>query len=100
MGCLCPNCGADLGVQLGVIAAPMTTKAYRRSARGRFGLSRREGEVADYIVDGFTNQQISDAMKISVQVIKNYTHSVFEKIGCANRADMVRIVLLGREPTK
>lgn len=100
MSCKCPNCGAVVEVRLDVIATPTTSIAHRRSARGRFGLSKREAEVADLIVEGCTNQDIADELKIAVQVIKNYTSSIFDKVGSSNRADLVRVILLGREADK
>jgi LuxR family transcriptional regulator, maltose regulon positive regulatory protein len=96
----CPNCGAELGLQLVTISTPRTTATDRRSARGRFGLTRREGEVADLIVDGLNNMQIAAELKICEQAVKNYVYHIFDKVGSANRADMVRIVLLGRDGSK
>lgn len=98
---ICPCCGALLDVKLTLERAPTGTKAFRASARGRFGLRKREAEAVDLAIDGLTNEEISKEMGFkSLQVVKNYLREAYDKIGCVNRADMVRIVLLGREAKK
>ena len=55
-----------------------------------FMLSDREIEIALMIYEGFTNRQISAALNISEGTTRNYVSSIYEKIGCENRADAVR----------
>ncbi len=54
-----------------------------------FSLSGREVEVATMLYEGFTNRQISAALKLSDGTARNYVSTVYEKTGTANRADAV-----------
>ncbi|MCD8201098.1 MAG: response regulator transcription factor [Clostridia bacterium] len=57
-----------------------------------YGLSDREAEIADMIFDGFTNRQISSALKISDGTVRNYISTVYMKLGVDNRADAVALM--------
>ncbi len=54
-----------------------------------FSLSDREVEVAIMLYEGFTNRQISAALKLTEGTARNYVSVVYEKLGCANRAEAV-----------
>jgi len=92
---LCPKCGTLLEVSIRLGAEIPSGK----SAEGRFGLSAREAKCVDLAVYGCTNADIAVQMGIKEQVVKNYMRSAYDKIGCNNRADMVRVILLGRDRT-
>lgn len=49
------------------------------------GLSEREVEIAVMISQGFTNRQISSALFISEGTVRNYTSSVYGKLGVEDR---------------
>ena len=49
------------------------------------GLSEREGEIAVMISQGFTNRQISTALFISEGTVRNYTSSIYGKLGVEDR---------------
>lgn len=91
----CPHCGAELGLTL--VATPLIPKPFRRSARCRFGLTQREGEVVDLAVEGMTNAAIAAQLGTKLQVVKNYLRMAYIKIGCSSRTEMINMVLFGSE---
>jgi DNA-binding NarL/FixJ family response regulator len=49
------------------------------------GLSERETEIAVMLSQGFTNRQISTALFISEGTVRNYTSSIYSKLGVEDR---------------
>ncbi|MDR3050952.1 MAG: LuxR C-terminal-related transcriptional regulator [Oscillospiraceae bacterium] len=54
-------------------------------------LSHRQREVLDYLVKGFTQAQISEAMHISINSVKKHILSIYNKLGAVNRAEAIYI---------
>lgn len=52
-------------------------------------LTRREQEILRLICDGFSNQQIADALIVSVNTVKKHTSNIYSKLGVRNRAQAV-----------
>ena len=57
-----------------------------------FSLSDRETEIALMMYDGFTNRQISAALKLSEGTARNYISAIYIKTGSDNRASFLRTV--------
>ena len=53
------------------------------------GLSEREVEVLKLLASGRSNQQIADALVISLNTVRRHVSNIFAKTGAANRADAV-----------
>ena len=53
------------------------------------GLSSREAEVLALIVQGEPNQDIADALFLSINSVKTYIRSAYRKVGVINRAQAV-----------
>lgn len=51
-----------------------------------FSLSDREVEIALMMYEGFTNRQITSALKISEGTVRNYISAIYIKTGSENRA--------------
>jgi DNA-binding NarL/FixJ family response regulator len=71
----------NLGRQFGL---PML----REFRRGE-GLSDREREVYELILQGRTNPEIARALYISPSTTKVHVHHIFEKLGVRNRAEAI-----------
>ena len=56
-------------------------------------LTHREKEVLDQMVSGQTNAEIASRMNISLSTVKNHVSSILEKMGAANRAEVIYKVL-------
>jgi DNA-binding CsgD family transcriptional regulator/PAS domain-containing protein len=55
-------------------------------------LSRREREIAKFVVRGFTNVQIATASSISHNTVKRHLKHVFEKLNVDSRAELAAII--------
>lgn len=51
-------------------------------------LSNREYEVATLVAAGFSNQQIAEALFISVATVKDHVHSILAKTDLASRNEV------------
>jgi len=91
----CPHCGALFDVRARTLPNPPQARA--EGAIDRFKLSPRSREAALLMLDGMTNQEIADVMGLKLQVVKNRVSTIFEVVGCSNRAEFVSMVLLGRQ---
>lgn len=52
-------------------------------------LTPRELEVMGYIIRGFTNRQIAEALVISIRTVEGHRASLFGKLGLTNRVELV-----------
>ncbi len=53
-------------------------------------LSRTEKRILKYIVEGFDNEEITDAVCLAEQTVRNYVHKIYEKIGVRNRSQAIK----------
>jgi NarL family two-component system response regulator LiaR len=54
-----------------------------------FGLTERESEVAAFLAAGLSNQEIADALFISVHTVKSHLKAIFQKTGVVSRTQAV-----------
>jgi two-component system response regulator DesR len=57
---------------------------------GQVELSAREREVVGLIGSGATNREIAEQLYLSPHTVKEYTSSVYRKLGVRNRAEAVK----------
>jgi two-component system response regulator NreC len=53
-------------------------------------LSKRETEVLQMLAQGFTNQQVADALSLSVKTAETYRVRLTRKLGVKSRAELFR----------
>jgi non-specific serine/threonine protein kinase len=51
-------------------------------------LTRREREIAEYVAEGLTNQEIAARLVISKRTADSHVHHILTKLGLANRAQI------------
>ena len=56
-------------------------------------LTARERGVLTLIGQGYSNKLVADALSLSPQTVKNYTHSIMQKLGAHNRDHAVMLAL-------
>lgn len=56
-------------------------------------LTKREKELLSYLCKGLTNAEIASACFITISAVKKTLNNIYIKLGAANRADAVRIVM-------
>ncbi len=54
---------------------------------GHANLTKREEEILSYIVKGFVNKEIADALSISVETIRVHLKSIYEKLHVRSRTE-------------
>jgi LuxR family transcriptional regulator, maltose regulon positive regulatory protein len=52
-------------------------------------LTRRELEVLGLVAAGRPNQEIADALVVTLDTVKKHLSHIFDKLGAANRTDAV-----------
>lgn len=86
-----------------VFLDPAATKTLLRGYLGRVHagdeldlgevLSEREREVVRLTAAGYTAQQAADILSLSPKTVETYRHRAMQKLGLANRAELVRYAL-------
>ncbi len=56
-------------------------------------LSEREREVVKLTAEGYTAQQAADMLSLSPKTVETYRHRAMQKLGLANRAELVQYAL-------
>jgi len=51
-------------------------------------LSRREIEIAEFVVQGYSNREIAELSFICEQTVKDHLHSIFEKLEIRSRGEL------------
>jgi DNA-binding CsgD family transcriptional regulator/DNA polymerase III delta prime subunit len=69
----------------------MVSKAPPLSAATRHGLTPREQEVLQHLVEGRTNRQIARALFISEKTASVHVSNIMSKLGAANRSEAAAI---------
>lgn len=52
-------------------------------------LSKREEEIFNYILKGYTNKVIADKLWITINTVKKHLSNMYEKIGVSNRTELI-----------
>ncbi len=72
---------------------PMTMKQFLEE----YKISRREEEVIQQLCDGKTNKEISEALFISLQTVKDHVYSIYQKTDVRNRVQLINLIQSYRE---
>jgi DNA-binding CsgD family transcriptional regulator len=59
----------------------------------RFGISGREREIMELLLQGRSNKEIADALFISLRTVKNHIYNFYQKLGIHSRYQLVSMVL-------
>lgn len=57
---------------------------------GDAGLTEREKELAAYAVQGFSDQETADALKLSLKTVRNHLQNIYRKTGVNSRLELTR----------
>lgn len=64
-------------------------------AKGISLLTKREREVVECVAEGLANNEIAERLQLSRHTVKNYLFHVFDKLGAANRVELLFLTLSG-----
>jgi DNA-binding NarL/FixJ family response regulator len=56
-------------------------------------LSRREREILEYLVDGWSNAEIASVLRIGVRTVRFHLEGIYAKLGVARRGEAAREAL-------
>lgn len=69
-------------------------EGYKKKISSEFGLTRRESEVLNYAVKGFSNDEIAAMLNISVSTVKKHFNNLYKKMHVKNRVQLLQSVPL------
>ena len=58
-----------------------------------FGLTPRERQITEAIVDGLTNRDIAQQCSLSEQTVKNHLNRIFDKVGVSSRLELAMFAI-------
>lgn len=59
----------------------------------QYGLTPREKEILELLVDGLNNPKISEKLHISIGTTRTHVSNIFSKLGVSNRAEAIAMAL-------
>ena len=78
------------GIQTMVVIEPAGTREMVWIRASTYGLTRRERQVVDLVVQGVPTKEISQRLYISEYTVQNHLSNVFEKVGVRSRRELVK----------
>jgi two-component system, NarL family, response regulator NreC len=63
------------------------------SGKALDGLTEREQEVLRYLADGVANDEIAEALVISVKTVARHRENIMQKLGLHSRSELVRYAI-------
>jgi len=58
----------------------------------KFGLTKRQAQVALHLARGSTNREIAESLVISDHTAKRHTEQVFLKLGVSSRREVAKVL--------
>ncbi len=57
-------------------------------SKDEYGITQREKEIIELVVNGLTNEQISKKLNISIRTVKVHLSNIFQKLNISNRLEL------------
>lgn len=61
----------------------------KRSMLESCQLTAREREALEALMQGFSNEQIAEALNLSVGTVKNHLTNIYQKLGVSSRSEAI-----------
>jgi DNA-binding NarL/FixJ family response regulator len=98
--CKCVDCiyrgqiwasSEELSWVIGALAESTSRPSPQRvvNAQGQNLLSKREEDVVSLLMEGHSNREIAQSLKLSEHTIKNYLFRIFDKLGVSSRTELL-----------
>lgn len=62
-----------------------------RAFLSMYGITEREAEVIEQVAQGKSNQQVADALFVSLSTVRTHLYNVFQKTGARNRVELLTL---------
>ncbi len=72
---------------------PIKNSTNQKEANKKYGLTKKELEVLALIVDGLSNQEISEKLVVSISTTKAHVHNILQKLYLTDRTKAAIIAL-------
>ena len=72
---------------------PLNTTKNQKEANKKYGLTKKELEVLSLIVDGLSNQEISEKLVVSISTTKAHVHNILQKLYLTDRTKAAIVAL-------
>lgn len=76
-----------------ILLEPLLTGDEIKSKLGHFGLSQRQEEIAVLVMQGLSNEEISNRLCIAKQTVKDHIRDIFEKAKVHHRIELAAKVM-------
>ena len=73
--------------------SPLIASKNQKDANKKYGLTKKELEVLALIVDGLSNQEISEKLVVSISTTKAHVHNILQKLYLTDRTKAAIIAL-------
>ena len=73
--------------------APKKSSDAQKEANKKYGLTKKELEVLSLIVDGLSNQEISQKLVVSISTTKAHVHNILQKLYLTDRTKAAIVAL-------
>ncbi|HML36497.1 MAG TPA: helix-turn-helix transcriptional regulator [Bacillota bacterium] len=60
---------------------------------GQYNLTSRESEILQYVMNGYSNQEISRMLYISIPTVKKHLTSIYNKMGITGKSQILNTIL-------
>lgn len=72
---------------------PIQANKNQKEANKKYGLTKKELEVLSLIVDGLSNQEISEKLVVSISTTKAHVHNILQKLYLTDRTKAAIVAL-------
>lgn len=76
-----------------ILFKPLTAHRELESKLAGYGLSKRQQEVAGWVIRGLSNRQIAERLFITEQTVKDHLHDIFEMMKIRRRSELAARIL-------
>jgi len=84
-----------VGIRLFRELAESPHRGMDASFAGRFGITAREADVIERVVQGLPNKHIARELSISLRTVETHLYNVFRKCGVRSRTELIRKIQTG-----
>jgi len=58
----------------------------------RYGITRREREIIQLLVDGTSSREIAERLFVSAKTVENHIYNIYQKLGVKNRVQLYQLL--------
>ncbi|MBN2135130.1 MAG: hypothetical protein JW737_05330 [Acidobacteria bacterium] len=71
---------------------PLEFQDFAEQLLNKKGISRREKDIIQLIIDGHSNKEIQDKLYISIRTVESHIYRIYQKLGIKNRIQLINLL--------